>query len=587
MHKSLLRSLFITTLTLTSLTACVDDNYDLDDIDTTARLQVTDLVIPINIDEITLDNIINLDEQDKIKIIDGKYVIEQTGTFTSDPILIERATLTVPPINPTVDIISLTPESSVKTLANPDTELGSTVFTYDLETKHSTLEYTTNTISESITAIDYFGCDMVFAINIDITGLGGMVKQLQFQNVEMQFPKGLDFVSTSGESYDPQTGILQIADQSVNGTSLNIKFKAKGVNFKMADGVFDPEEHKLHVSGAMYIRSGKISVNLEDITSDATLPQQIQITTSYKLDEATLTDFTGKMKYSLKKATLSDVNLDGLPSILADAGTNIRLANPCIYLHLTNPLQSYDIYAQTGINITAYHSIGEAQKTFSLDNDYFTIGRPIHTDGSYNFCMSPAEPSNPDPDFTDAIHVPFTGLSDVLSGDGIPERLSINLKNPNMPDQQVTDFKLGQQFPAMTGNFKFITPLQFLDGTAIEYHRTISGWYSDDIEDLVIEKLQVDLKLTSELPVAAKFTGYPIDKNGNKINNVIIEGGNVPANAKNAAISLFITGEITGLDGIEFMVTALADDGNPLSPDMKILLNDIRPKVSGYYTKEL
>ncbi len=35
------------------LTGCVDDKYDLSDIDTTTRIQVNDLVLPVNIDAVT------------------------------------------------------------------------------------------------------------------------------------------------------------------------------------------------------------------------------------------------------------------------------------------------------------------------------------------------------------------------------------------------------------------------------------------------------------------------------------------------------------------------------------------------------
>lgn len=33
-----------------SVTSCVDDKYDLSDIDTTARIQVDNLTIPVNVD---------------------------------------------------------------------------------------------------------------------------------------------------------------------------------------------------------------------------------------------------------------------------------------------------------------------------------------------------------------------------------------------------------------------------------------------------------------------------------------------------------------------------------------------------------
>ena len=56
------------------LTACVDDNYDLSDIDTTTRVSINDLVVPANIDDVTLGDIITFDEESRIRAvtIDGK-----------------------------------------------------------------------------------------------------------------------------------------------------------------------------------------------------------------------------------------------------------------------------------------------------------------------------------------------------------------------------------------------------------------------------------------------------------------------------------------------------------------------------------
>ena len=42
--------------------SCIDDKYDLGDIDTTVEVKVVDLVVPMNLDEITLSSLISLDE---------------------------------------------------------------------------------------------------------------------------------------------------------------------------------------------------------------------------------------------------------------------------------------------------------------------------------------------------------------------------------------------------------------------------------------------------------------------------------------------------------------------------------------------
>ena len=42
------------------LSGCVDDAYDLSNIDTSAELKVNGLALPLNIEDITLDDVINV-----------------------------------------------------------------------------------------------------------------------------------------------------------------------------------------------------------------------------------------------------------------------------------------------------------------------------------------------------------------------------------------------------------------------------------------------------------------------------------------------------------------------------------------------
>ena len=88
-------------LSLLVLSSCMDDAYDLSDIDTTARLQVKELTIPLNLDHITLDQVIDLDDDSEIvKETDANgnlvYVIKKEGTFLSDPIDVAQFTTEKP-----------------------------------------------------------------------------------------------------------------------------------------------------------------------------------------------------------------------------------------------------------------------------------------------------------------------------------------------------------------------------------------------------------------------------------------------------------------------------------------------------------
>ena len=80
-----------TTMTML-LTGCIDNGYDLTDIDTTSEIKVNDLTLPVNLAPVTLSDIIAVgeNEDDKVKevTINGKtfYAVEETGSFSSDPL---------------------------------------------------------------------------------------------------------------------------------------------------------------------------------------------------------------------------------------------------------------------------------------------------------------------------------------------------------------------------------------------------------------------------------------------------------------------------------------------------------------------
>lgn len=48
------------------MSGCVDNDYDLSNVDTTSEIKITDLVLPVNIDAVTLNDIFDIDEESEI-----------------------------------------------------------------------------------------------------------------------------------------------------------------------------------------------------------------------------------------------------------------------------------------------------------------------------------------------------------------------------------------------------------------------------------------------------------------------------------------------------------------------------------------
>lgn len=420
-----------------------------------------------------------------------------------------------------------------------------------------------------------------------------VLSSVTIDKLVLQLPAGLEFteVPTSDFEYDSSTGqfIFNEAVHTDGQGELNLTFRVSAIDVRqMLD--YHTDTHIIDLNTNVGIQSGEVKVDLSSLPSSVDINKLIPATlrVDYNFSEIEVNSFTGQVEYKIEGMNVSDVNLNDLPKVLTQGETNLGIANPQIFLSLNNPLNEEKVYACTGLTINPIRN-NELGEPFSLDNGSFEIGRPNNESGQYCYLLCPEQyESMSFPEFPDPTYVAYHSLSRILEGDGIPQSLRITFDNPGLPTQYVTDFPLGRTFGHIEGKYKFVAPLQFTDGSTIVYSNKDDGWSSDDLDAVTIERLEVNLNVTSDLPIELNFTGYPIDVNGNRINNVTIEGASIPANAKNVNISIHITGEVKNLDGIVFEARGNSFDAqSPLSPDMSIYVDNVRPRVSGYYEKEL
>ena len=98
------------------LTGCMDNNYDLANIDTTTQVNVKGLVVPVNVNPITLDDVIDADNYTpgtsgklvKYGPADAKiYAYIFDGTFESDNITIDAFDVQPSSIEPSIVVVKL------------------------------------------------------------------------------------------------------------------------------------------------------------------------------------------------------------------------------------------------------------------------------------------------------------------------------------------------------------------------------------------------------------------------------------------------------------------------------------------------
>ena len=562
-----------------AVTSCVDDKYDLSDIDTTAEIKVTDLTIPVNIDPITLKSAFDLDPDDpnaKVKEVDGIYAVVEDGSFTSNDIKINPVTLRGTSGEPTVISIS----NSI-----PATIPAGTKVSADIPEAGVDFKFESYDVPAEILDIEGVDASFNLSLNITIPALSNCISKYTFRDLKLQFPAKLDATANVG-SYDNATGVVTIAESVVKANEgLVVTLACKTLDFKALGGTFDAATHHAKLDKNLSVKGGKIELDGANVTS--ALPSSVSASLTVGVSNIYVKSFTGQIQYSIKGVNISPVAITELPDILSQGETTISIVNPQVYLTVNSPLSPYNLGAETDFSIVSHFKDGSESQPAMLDNGAFKISSAPTS--QYLLCPDPEAVSKYYEGYTNPAPVKFSKLADVFKGPGIPDMLNIKLVNPNVYVQPVTKLPIDQPLGSVSGQYQFYAPLALGEGSKVVYTSTEDGWNDEDVDAIVVERLEVATTVSSDCQFDLDFTGYPIDVNGNQISGVKIEGAKVPAGAKDLPIVIKITGEVTHLDGITFTATGYVPSSmtTPLSPSQTLSCKDIRATVSGHYTKEL
>lgn len=579
------------------LSGCVDDNYDLSDIDTTTQIKVNDLVLPINIDAVTLSDIMEIDENSKIKVVkigDSEfYALSETGSFSSDNIFVEKVTAPAPTLNPTQrNLDQVIAESSARRKAGAVGD--DYICTYKIEEMGNDFSYHAENIDKAIEELNSAKVEpMKFKVRLDALNVDGKVEKMYFTDLKIQMPRGLDATVSEGGEYDAESGVWEIKHKSVHGATTDAVLTATGINFKALGCRI--ENHQLKLDGEFRVTSGLLTIEPKFVNGvPQPLPEKLTFRVSYELDDMTVTSFSGRISYQLDGMDIDPVSLSDIPDFLAGEETILGLANPQIYLHLNNPVSDEKLECTTGLTLSAVREKSPTQY-FSLTDG--TLNVPYDGGGIYNFVLAPNEQTitvpeefaNPAPKFELFKDLGLLlGNPEDKSITGLPDQIGITLTDPCIPSSPVTDFKLGRDIPGVDGKYELMAPLTLMDGSQIVYTDTEDGWNDEDVDALTITKLTVTALATNACPLGAVLTAWPIDKDGKRITGVELKSTTLAANTTDQELAIEMTGTITHLDGITFEARVNAgSSGESLRPSQTITLKNIRARVSGYNEKEL
>lgn len=555
------------------MTGCVDDKYDLTDIDTTSRFTVNNLTVPVNLSEIRLKNVLDISDDDETikKVqIDGKecYAIKKNGQIETSEFSLNSVHVPSIPINPINFSIQLPP------LGN----LGDQTINLDFDLPEQPLqEYHLNlsNIDPSLKKLDRIRTNGKITIDITLSVPESLITAsgtISFKNLKVKLPWGL---LTDAEGYVPSNGQMTISEVKVEADGkAHFSIEADGLDFD-GKGLIDDENHTLNISDKVGIEGGQIHVEVKA----SSLPNPMNIRADFSISPFDISSFSGLVEYKMNDVEIAPVSLNGLPDFLNSPQTEIRIADPVILVDIiNNPVGEYGLEGSGKMTLTSHFSNNNTTEAFS---DAFTITR----EGAKISFGMPSDGYE---------HVAMNNLGNILTNSqvgGLPESISVNIGDLVFYGQAV-DFPVGS-FGSAKGSYDLIAPLGFDSPSKIVYETTEKDWSSDDLENLYVTTLNLKASCTTDLPVSVQLSVVPVDKAGNEIG--VTEDSSkfeVPAMGHNQPVSMSIkgiNGPIHGIDGVKFRAVITQDSDNtlPIGPDQYINLSDLRVTVDGYFEKEL
>lgn len=606
MKKQLLRLLPVAAVLLTA--SCTDDQYDISNVDTESRFTAKGLVIPLNMSPIMLDNIISIEEDGDIqKDADGNYYFKKVGKepFKSEDVKVEKITITKPSdISQNVSVTVTLPtaiQNNWNTYASgmtikqiKDAGLSSTVgidddteiFSVTINASSTTFNMNAENIDSKITIINKLGLDPL-PMNLDIRlgALNNVVNKVNISNLNVALPSGMTI--QEADVYNSNNGELKYNALEVSvGTPKTIA-TVTGLDCNaMGTNLFNKSTHKFTYSKECSI-SGTAKIKVSDLSDNTTLSDITAGATSCTCvvnfsNDLVINSFSGGIYHKVEGINIDPVEIKNLPEILQEEGTSIEIANPQLYLRVTNPdfnkenpAFSDEFKIEAGIRIEGNKFMPDAEK-----------GKVLSLDKRSNYMvLSPEKDGLKYSSNYDWIE--FSEMRELLTGKKIPEKLNINVVDPVLSDDKVTDFELGKTYQGITGEWEFYANLSLTGNTIIKYTKEWDDWGSDDLNGLTVENAVVTFNVKKDVALKANNIEFFLmgkDAKDGKTEKSLY--GKTTLTEDEDVLDIPMTGSpIKNISGGRLVVN-LKGEGKDINKNQKIEISNLRMKVDGYYDKE-
>jgi hypothetical protein len=351
-----------------------------------------------------------------------------------------------------------------------------------------------------------------------------------------------------------------------------------------ADGaLFDANNHSFVYNKQCTI-SGNAEVKASDLNPNAKLATiKNAENATYSCDVSfnnniVVSSFSGGIDYNIGDININPVQINNLPEILKESGTNIELTNPQLYLSVHNPFFKNNITATAGLRIEGNVAVPENN-----------TGKELNFDTEDN--RMALSPKNEDL-LSDMMalgyqHYEFEEMKNLLSGNDkdpqknkVPEVLNIKIINPILHADNAKNFSLGTN-QYITGGWKFYTKLSLTENTVIKYVKEWDNWGSKDLDGLTVEDATLTFTVKKDVALNAEHIKFTLlGKTGELIGEAALMGD------EEQPIEIKMKGNpVKNIYGGKVEVT-LKGQNRDISKEQQIEISNLRVKIDGYYDKE-
>ena len=544
------------------LSACVDDKYDVNDMDMTIG-STSDLALPsLSTDSILLKNIMDLGEDDIIKVKDGEFRLVTSGQANMTETEVNEITISKP------DIEAVHTNVQLNTNGNPAryravAGVPDETFAYTITEQNKAffeVNETSNVISEDLVDVDAVafkeGIVLKSTLNLTFSNGGDFIKKIHLQNLSLSTPRDLSFekaeltYTQNGQSRTNQVsisdGLVSISGENdvvvdagkpvylaltldmaeVNGNGISFVNKKIEINslFKF-NGTFAIKSEEFEDLSAAQLQQ------IQDNGIASVIPQEV----AFDIVSAFSDNISVVRVDAIAQKAVSEpepIVLDNMPNFLKDESVKIVLNNPPFIIEWNNPFPAGsvvnpDATAAAG-NLTIESIKGDeviARKLATLSG--IPSGKSILV-----LADAPASAEVPARYASyNRINVVVENLNELLMT--IPDKICINFAPVTIALKDLVPGQYNTQV-----DYCVDTPLEFLGGSKLIYEDVEDVEDDmDDASDFDAKAIEIQANVVTNLPMDLTLSVDALDRSGRSLKGGVIDVNDVVVGAHKGDIS--------------------------------------------------